>query len=174
VRQIIDEQLPVALEAQPDLVSLVGGGNDLLRPGADPDALAAGIEDAVAKLRAAGADVLTPPARTPGRRRCCAGSAGGSQSSTPTCPPSPLGTAPTCSTSAARAGCRTGGCGTDRIHLTAEGHRRMGLASAAVLRVPVRDAGDWSTPLPPRPLRTAVSEEPPGCGGSSRRGSAGG
>src|SRR3954468_15319857 len=39
VRQILDEQLPVALTARPDLVSLVGGGNDLLRPGADPPQL---------------------------------------------------------------------------------------------------------------------------------------
>lgn len=51
---------------------------------------------------------------------------------------------------------------TDRIHLTSEGHRRMALAAAAALGVPVTDAGDWRTPLPPsppRPLRTAVGEE---------------
>src|SRR3712207_6007655 len=38
--QVVEEQVPVALEAQPDLVSLVAGGNDLMRPGADPDELA--------------------------------------------------------------------------------------------------------------------------------------
>src|SRR5215212_203892 len=58
VRQVLDEQLPVALDARPDLVSLVAGGNDLLRPGSDPDALAALLKDAVAQLRAAGSDVL--------------------------------------------------------------------------------------------------------------------
>ena len=56
--EIVAEQLPAALELGPDLVSLVGGGNDLLRPGADPDALAARLETAVARVRATGADVL--------------------------------------------------------------------------------------------------------------------
>ena len=50
----------------------------------------------------------------------------------------------------------------DRIHLTAEGHRRTALAAAAELGVPVPDDG-WRTPLlppqPPRPLRVAVTEE---------------
>ena len=52
--QVLGEQLPVALAASPDLVSLVAGGNDLLRPGADPDRLAADLEAAVVALRAAG------------------------------------------------------------------------------------------------------------------------
>jgi lysophospholipase L1-like esterase len=55
---ILRDQVPAALELGPDLVSLVGGGNDLLRPGADPDSMAAGLEDAVVRLRAAGATVL--------------------------------------------------------------------------------------------------------------------
>ncbi|WP_290368034.1 SGNH/GDSL hydrolase family protein [Occultella kanbiaonis] len=55
---IIAEQLPVALDAEPDLISLVGGGNDLLRPGSDPDRMAAILEDAVHTIRRAGVDVL--------------------------------------------------------------------------------------------------------------------
>jgi lysophospholipase L1-like esterase len=58
VGQVLDEQLPVALDARPDLVSLVAGGNDLLRPGGDPDTLADALDRAVARLRSAGADVL--------------------------------------------------------------------------------------------------------------------
>ncbi|WP_278235392.1 SGNH/GDSL hydrolase family protein [Isoptericola sp. AK164] len=58
LRQIVDEQLDVALAMQPDLVSIVGGGNDILRPQADIDGLTATLEDAVARLRASGADVL--------------------------------------------------------------------------------------------------------------------
>ncbi|MDD9206734.1 SGNH/GDSL hydrolase family protein [Georgenia sp. 10Sc9-8] len=56
--QIIDEQLPTALELRPELVSLVGAGNDILRPGVDIDALVHRLEDAVTELRAAGIDVL--------------------------------------------------------------------------------------------------------------------
>lgn len=58
LRPIIAEQLDVALEAQPDLVSLVGGGNDILRASADVEAISSSLEDAVARLRASGADVL--------------------------------------------------------------------------------------------------------------------
>jgi lysophospholipase L1-like esterase len=58
LRQVVDEQVPVALAARPDLVSLVAGGNDLMRPGSDPDELAATLEGAVVRLRASGADVL--------------------------------------------------------------------------------------------------------------------
>lgn len=55
---ILDVQLEAALLLQPDLVSLVGGGNDILRPGVDLDELAARIEFAVARIRGTGADVL--------------------------------------------------------------------------------------------------------------------
>ncbi|TQL01658.1 lysophospholipase L1-like esterase [Cellulomonas sp. SLBN-39] len=58
VRSILDEQLPAALELGPDLVSLVGGGNDILRPSVDVDTVAASLDHAVARLRAAGVDVL--------------------------------------------------------------------------------------------------------------------
>jgi lysophospholipase L1-like esterase len=58
LRQIIAEQLDVTMAAQPDLVSLVGGGNDILRAKADLDAISAALEDAVVALRATGADVL--------------------------------------------------------------------------------------------------------------------
>jgi lysophospholipase L1-like esterase len=52
------EYANLALEAQPDLVSLVGGGNDILRASADIEAISSSLEDAVATLRASGADVL--------------------------------------------------------------------------------------------------------------------
>ena len=55
---VLAEQLEPGLALQPDLVSLIAGGNDLLRPGANPDAMAAKLEDAVIRLRAAGATVL--------------------------------------------------------------------------------------------------------------------
>lgn len=55
---ILRNQVPAALRLGPDLVSLVGGGNDMLRPTVDPDALAADLERAVVRLRSAGIDVL--------------------------------------------------------------------------------------------------------------------
>lgn len=58
LQPILDEQVEPALALQPDLVSLWGGGNDVLRPDADPDALAASFEEAVVKFRSIGADVL--------------------------------------------------------------------------------------------------------------------
>jgi lysophospholipase L1-like esterase len=58
LRSILTEQVPAALALQPDLVSVIGGGNDILRPNADVDRLARNLEHAVARLRAAGIDVL--------------------------------------------------------------------------------------------------------------------
>jgi len=55
---VVGRQLDHGLRLDPDLVSVVGGGNDILRPRADVDALAARLERAVATLRATGADVL--------------------------------------------------------------------------------------------------------------------
>lgn len=58
MRSIIVDQLPAALEMKPDLVSLVGGGNDILRPTIDIDWIARNLEDAVVRIRETGADVL--------------------------------------------------------------------------------------------------------------------
>lgn len=55
---ILEEQLPVALGQKPTLISIIGGGNDLLRPGSDPDVMAKQIETAVIEARRAGAHVL--------------------------------------------------------------------------------------------------------------------
>ncbi|MGH3680195.1 MAG: SGNH/GDSL hydrolase family protein, partial [Natronosporangium sp.] len=71
--QVLDEQLPPALAMGADLVSFAAGGNDMLRRRFDPDALTAGLDSAVGKLRAGGADVILfrfadVTARLPGRR----------------------------------------------------------------------------------------------------------
>lgn len=58
LRPILVDQVPAALALGPDLVSLVGGGNDMLRPAADVDRMARNLEAAVVRLREAGADVL--------------------------------------------------------------------------------------------------------------------
>jgi lysophospholipase L1-like esterase len=73
IDQIVAEQVPVAVELSPDLVSLCAGGNDLLRPGSDPDAMAKKLARAVRDLRATGAEVLlftgVDPRDTPLMRR---------------------------------------------------------------------------------------------------------
>lgn len=58
LRAIIDEQLDQALDMKPDLISIIGGGNDILRPNVDVDSIAAHLDHAVAKARSAGVDVL--------------------------------------------------------------------------------------------------------------------
>ncbi|MBA0127747.1 SGNH/GDSL hydrolase family protein [Haloechinothrix sp. YIM 98757] len=55
---IIETQLPVALELRPDFVTVCAGGNDILLPGVDVDDVAARFDDMIGRLRAAGIDVL--------------------------------------------------------------------------------------------------------------------
>jgi lysophospholipase L1-like esterase len=163
LRQVVEQQVPVALDAGPDLVSLVAGGNDLMRPGADPDELAATLEDAVLRLRAAGADVLLATGvdtrHTPILRRVRGKVA--------------IYNAHIWSIAARSGAVVLDQWGahwmldwrlwdTDRIHLTSEGHRRVALAAAAALGLAGAEGDEWRTPLPPadpRPLRAAVAEE---------------
>jgi lysophospholipase L1-like esterase len=58
LQQIIDEQSEAALALRPDLVTVSAGGNDIIRPGTDPDEVAAGFEGLVARLRSDGATVV--------------------------------------------------------------------------------------------------------------------
>jgi lysophospholipase L1-like esterase len=150
--QVLAEQVPVAVEHRADLVSLVGGGNDILRPGSDPDALAGALESAVVDLRAAGADVLL---------------------ATPVDPvQSPIinltrGKAAVFGTSIWSIARRHGAFvldlwgmkslqdrrmwAADRIHLTSEGHERVARYAAEVLGL--SGDGSWHEPLPPAPAR---------------------
>ncbi|GAA3902208.1 SGNH/GDSL hydrolase family protein [Microbacterium invictum] len=58
IGQIVAEQIEPALELAPDLITFSAGGNDVIRPGADPDAVAQQFEDAVARLSSQGATVV--------------------------------------------------------------------------------------------------------------------
>ena len=55
---IVSNQLPLALEMEPDLVSIAGGVNDLLRPKWDVGVSGEILEEGVLAARDAGADVL--------------------------------------------------------------------------------------------------------------------
>lgn len=56
---ILDEQLGAALELKPNLVSLYGGGNDILRPNTDIDKLMLLLDGAFKTLRAEKIEVFT-------------------------------------------------------------------------------------------------------------------
>ncbi len=58
LQQILDEQVDAALELKPDLISISAGGNDIIRPGTDPDEVTARFETGLAKLVSGGATVV--------------------------------------------------------------------------------------------------------------------
>lgn len=63
---IIEEQLEPALALDPDLVTVHGGANDVLRPKVDLDALATAYDEAIGRLRAGGATVAMFTVYDPG------------------------------------------------------------------------------------------------------------
>lgn len=150
LRQILAEQLPVVLAARPDLVTFCAGGNDILRPGGDPDTIAAAFEQAVGKIRAAGTDVVIctgfDTRSTPLLRRV-------------------RGRIATYNAHlwaiADRHGCRIvdlwamdvlhdpQAWSDDRLHLSTAGHIRVALRAAEVLGIPAD--GDWRAPWPAVP-----------------------
>ncbi|MEP6855207.1 MAG: SGNH/GDSL hydrolase family protein [Pedococcus sp.] len=148
---VIGPQLDAALELRPDLVSVVGGGNDILRPKADLDAIADQLEAAVVRLREAGSDVLlatpTDPQGAPLLRHLRGRHAIHSAN---------------IFSIAQQHGCYVINqwgmdalkdfrlWADDRIHMTSEGHRRVALNALSALGHDT-DRADWSTPLPPLP-----------------------
>jgi len=56
--EIVAEQVPLAEELRPGLVSIAGGGNDILRRRYDPELLAAQLDGALRRLAATGARVV--------------------------------------------------------------------------------------------------------------------
>src|SRR5918993_4376196 len=58
IAQIAAGQVEAALELKPDLISLAAGGNDVIRPGTDPDDIANQFEDAVVRLSRDGATLV--------------------------------------------------------------------------------------------------------------------
>jgi lysophospholipase L1-like esterase len=152
LRQVVADQVPRAVELAPDLITFSAGGNDLLRPRTDPDALATIIDDATRRLRGTGADVVLftsfDTRDVPVLRRIRGKMAMYNLH---------------VHAIAARHGCRLvdlwsmrsmldpQAWAEDRLHLSAEGHRRVGLAVCEALGVPV--TADWRDPWPvvPRP-----------------------
>jgi lysophospholipase L1-like esterase len=148
--QVAEEQLPAAIALAPDLVTIAAGGNDLLRPKADPDALAATFEQAVAALREAGSQVIVFSGFDPGgfplirliRGKAAAFSAQLRQVATKyDCLHVDLWSMRVLADP--RDWCE------DRLHLAPDGHRRVALRACEVAGMSVSE--DWREPLPPDP-----------------------
>lgn len=58
MRQIVDEQIEPAMVLRPDLVTISAGGNDVIRPGTDPDEIARSLDSAIERLGSEGATVV--------------------------------------------------------------------------------------------------------------------
>lgn len=58
IQPIVREQVDRAIAMRPDLITFCAGGNDILRPGSDPDRVAAIFDRSLARLTATGATVL--------------------------------------------------------------------------------------------------------------------
>ncbi|MFF6773137.1 SGNH/GDSL hydrolase family protein [Streptomyces sp. NPDC012637] len=150
--QIVVEQVPRAKELAPDLVTFCAGGNDIIRPGTDPDDVAERFERAVADLTSAvgtvmvttGFDTRDVPllkhlrgkiATYNGHVRAIADRYG--------CPVLDLWSLKSVQDRRA--------WDEDRLHLSPEGHTRVALRAAQVLGRPV--PADPEQPWPPRPPR---------------------
>jgi lysophospholipase L1-like esterase len=147
IAQIVDDQVDLAAAMRADLVTLVGGLNDVLRPGCDVEAVCARLEEAVGRLAPSCERLVLM--RSPARR-------------------GPVATRVLPRMEqlygfidglAARHGAVVVDLygaevlgdprmwGDDRLHLTAEGHERVAEAVWQALGLPPE--ADWTAPLPP-------------------------
>jgi lysophospholipase L1-like esterase len=156
--QVADEQIPPAIAFRPDLVSIAAGGNDMLRPGADPDALAESFDGVIRTLLQAGCPVLMFTGFDPRFPvlRLIRGKVAAFNMHLRAI--------------AGRHGCRVvdlwsmnvlrdpRAWSADRLHMTPEGHRRVALRACEVMGVPVEE--DWREPWPSldRPSRSPAAD----------------
>jgi len=154
--QVRDEQLGPALELRPDLVTVMAGMNDLIRPGFSAAEVTGCLEEIVTGLTAAGAHVVTvtfpditkiAPLARPllprvldlnSRIRDLSARHGVTL----------VDTFPHAVTTDPRM------WSADRLHASPQGHARFAAAMAHALGLPGSD-GTWTQPLPPQPARPA-------------------
>ncbi|WP_432093537.1 SGNH/GDSL hydrolase family protein [Streptomyces sp. bgisy100] len=153
--QIVAEQVPRAKELGPDLVSFCAGGNDILRPGSDPDDVAERFEAAVADLAGAvgtvmvctGFDTRGVPVLRHLRGKIATYTAHvRAIADRYDCPVLDLWSLRSVQDRRAWDG--------DRLHLSPDGHTRVALRAAQVLGLPV--PADPDQPWPPEPERGAA------------------
>ncbi|MGQ0483561.1 MAG: SGNH/GDSL hydrolase family protein [Pseudonocardia sp.] len=145
--QVVADQIPVAEQLRPDLITFSAGGNDIIRPQCSPDSVAARFETALARLVDTGAEVVIfigfDVRRIPVLRRI--------RGRVATFNELLRGVAE-------RHRCRVVDLwsmaplsdprcwGADRLHLTPAGHRLVALRTLEVLGVPVTE--NWRDPWP--------------------------
>ncbi|PWI41588.1 SGNH/GDSL hydrolase family protein [Streptomyces sp. ICBB 8177] len=153
--QIVAEQVPRAVELAPDLVTFCAGGNDILRPGTDPDDVAERFEAAVATLTGAAGSVLVAtgfdtrgvPVLKHLRGKIATYNAHlRAIADRYECPVLDLWSLRSVQDRRAWS--------EDRLHLSPEGHTRVALRAGQVLGVPV--PADPDQPWPPLPPVTAA------------------
>src|SRR5258708_3540916 len=159
LREVADDQVPRAVAMAPDLVSLAAGGNDLLRPRADPDALAQVFDDAVVRLAPAGSNGLPVrpqvlvftgfDPRTFPLIRLLRGKAAAYNMHLRAIADHRGCLLVDLWSMRALADPRAGS--PDPLHLAPDGHRRVALRASEVAGLPVDE--DWREPLPARPVR---------------------
>jgi len=159
--QVVAEQVPVAEQLRPDLITFAAGGNDIIRPRCCPDSVAERFDVALARLVATGADVVVfagfDTRRTPVLSRIRGRIATFNE---------------LLRGIADARGCRVvdlwamapladpRAWGRDRLHLSSDGHRRVALRTCEVLGVPVPE--DWRDPypvVPPHPWQRRRQED---------------
>jgi len=146
LRQVADDQVPVAVSLRPDLVSIAAGGNDMLRPGADPDVLAAEFDQMISTLQQAGCPVLMftgfdprfPVLRLIRGKVAAFNMHLRAIADRHQCHVVDLWSMNVLHDPRAWSA--------DRLHLAADGHRRVALRACEVLGVPVDE--DWREPWP--------------------------
>ena len=147
IGQILDEQVPVAAALQPDVITLVGGLNDALRPRCDLRRVCDRLEEAVERLAPACKHLVLM--RSPGRHGPVLERVRPRMEALFSC----------VDDLAARHGALVVDLygapvlgdprlwDEDRLHLTGEGHRRV--AEAVWQTLGYEPASDWRAPLPP-------------------------
>ena len=145
LREIVAEQVPAAAAMSPGLVSLAGGGNDMLRLGPDPDTLAELFDVAVARLRQAGSQVLiftgSDPVGIPVLRLLRGKIAAYNMHLRAIADARDCYLVDLWSMRFLR---DMSAWSADRLHLSPESHQRVALRAAEVLGIP--GAGDWRVP----------------------------
>ncbi|MBO0840800.1 MAG: SGNH/GDSL hydrolase family protein [Sciscionella sp.] len=145
---VITEQVPIATASKPDLITVCAGGNDIVVPGVNVDAVSQRFDSMIATLRGTGSDVLVflgpdtkgLPVMSRLRGKVAVYNANMRASA------EHYG-AMVIDLWAMNVLSDPRAWAADRLHFSPEGHRRIALRTAELLGVPTTQR--WDTPWPP-------------------------